>query len=238
VIPVLIGMTALILMSTVFDRYGLVLLPGAAILAGLGWDAWLLHDRDVVRRGAAVALAVCIAATTTSVVRSQRIIGETDVDVLMRNWVVANVSPHSRVAIHDEMNVFLPRAVDQLRECAEHVTTVSAYNEKWLVEGVKTPVADARPMDSMLLNDERFSAYWCRRELGVGNPSGFRVVTYHNELRFGSVLERDAVNDFRTTARHATGGVDVLVMNRPIDVGVPPVQVFRTARGQRVIYQR
>ena len=34
------------------------------------------------------------------------------------------------------------------------------------------------------------------------------------------------------------GGIDVLVTNRPVDVGVAPVQVFRTARGQRVIYMR
>ena len=140
--------------------------------------------------------------------------------------------------MHDEANAYLPRAADQLRACAEHVTTASAYQEKWLVEGVKTSVTDERPMESMLLDDEHFNAYWCRRELGVGNPSGFRVVTYHYERRFGAVLERDAVNDFRTSAHLAAGQVDVLVMNRPIDVGLPPVQAFTTARGERVIYRR
>src|SRR5260221_7839974 len=103
------------------------------------------------------------------------------------------------------MNAYLPRTAGQLRACAERVTTASAYQEKWLVEGIKTSVADQRPMESMVLDDERFNAYWCRRELGVGSPSGFRVVTYHDEPRFGAVLEREAVNDFRTSARLAGG---------------------------------
>ena len=237
-VPLVVGMTALVLMATVFDRYGLVLMPGAAILAGLGWDAWLQHNRAMVRRGAAVALAVCIAATITSLVYSQRVIAEIDVDALVKNWVVANVKPGARVAVHDEMNALLPRAADQLRECANRVTTVAAYEEKWLTEGVKTSVAEERPMEAMVMTDERFSAYWCRRELGNGKPSGFRVVSYHAEPRFEAVLEHDAVNEFRTGSRQLTGGVDVLVMNRPVDVGLPPIQVFRTARGQRVIYKR
>ena len=93
-------------------------------------------------------------------------------------------------------------------------------------------------MEAMVMNDERFNAYWCRRELEGGNPSGFRVVAYHAEPRFEAVLEHDAVNEFRTGGRQVTGGVDVLVMNRWVDAGVPPIQVFRTARGDRVIYRR
>jgi hypothetical protein len=180
--------------------------------------------------------ALCLVATIVSLVRSQRVAGEADVDVLARNWIVANVPPGSRVAVHDEMNTYLPRAADELRACAEYVMTTPAYEEKWLVEGVKTSVADTKPMESMVLTDEQFAAYWCRRELAVGNLSGFHVVTYHAERRFGSILERDAVNAFRSRAHHDMPPLDVLVMNRPVDVGVAPVQVFRTARGQRVIY--
>ena len=217
VIPLLLASIALALTTTVFDRYGLVLLPRAVIVAGLGWELWLLHSQAVVRWGAAVVLVVCFVAMTTSVVRSQRAIGEIDVDVLTKNWIVANVRPNSRVAVHDEMNALLPRTDDQLRECAERVATASAYREKWLVEGVRTSAADVRPMESAVLTDERFAAYWCRRELGTGHPFGFRIVPYHDDLRFGAVLERDAFNDFRTGGRQATGGVDVLVMNHPIE---------------------
>jgi hypothetical protein len=237
-VPFLLATAALLLSATVFDRYAMVLLPGAAILAGLGWDESLRHPRATIRMSVAVGLALCLVATIVSLVYSQRVIGEADVDVLARNWIVANVPPGSRVAVHDEMNAYLPRAADDLRACAEHVITTSAYEEKWLVEGVKTSVADAKPMESMVLNDEQFAAFWCRRELGVGNPSGFHVVTYHYERRFGAVLERDAIEAFRTGAQLSTGQVDVLVTNRPIDVGMPPVQILKTARGGRVIYRR
>jgi hypothetical protein len=136
------------------------------------------------------------------------------------------------------MNAYLPRAADELRACAEYVSTTTAYEEKWLIEGVKTTVADTKPMESMVLTDERFAAYWCQRELTVGNLNGFHIVTYHAEPRFGSILERDAVSAFTGRAHHGVPPLDVLVMNRPVDVGVPPAQTFRTARGQRVIYRR
>jgi hypothetical protein len=235
-IPLLLATAALLLSAVVFDRYAMVLLPGAAILAGLGWDEWLGHSRVTIRRS--VLFAICLVAAIISLVRSQRVIGEADVDVLARNWIVANVPPGSRVAVHDEMNAYLPRAADELRACAEYVSTTPAYEEKWLVEGVKTSVADTKPMESMVLTDERFAAYWCQRELAAGNLNGFHIVTYHEELRFGSILERDAVNRFRGRAHHDVPPLDVLVMNRPVDVGVSPAQIFRTARGQRVIYRR
>jgi len=238
VIPLVVATMALVLSATVFDRYGMVLLPGAAILAGLGWDEWLGDRHVTVRRGAAIALAASLAATTMSMVRSQRVVGEADVDVLARNWIVANVPPGSRVGVHDEMKAYLPRAADELRECAERVNTTAAYEEKWMVEGVKTSVADEKSMESMVLTDERFAAYWCRRELAAGNLNGFHIVTYHDGHRFGAILERDAVNEFKGDSQHNLPGLDVLVMNRPVDVGVPPVQTFRTARGQRVIYRR
>ena len=238
IIPLVPATTALVLSATIFDRYGIVLFPGAVIITGLGWDEWLRHPRLVVRRSAAVVLAVALIATTTSLVRSQRVVGEADVDVLVRDWILAHVSPGSRVAVHDEMNAYLPRVADELRECVEHVKTAAAYQQKWLVEGVRTSAGDSRPMESMVLNDERFNAYWCRRELDVANPNGFRVVAYHDDRRFDAILERDAVDDFRTGAHLPPGVADVLVMNRHVDVGAPPVQTFETARGTRVIYRR
>jgi hypothetical protein len=63
-------------------------------------------------------------------------------------------------------------------------------------------------------------------------------VPYHAGRRFGASLERDAIGEFQTGGHTVTGGIDVLVVNRPIDVGRPPTQVFQTARGQRVIYVR
>jgi hypothetical protein len=112
------------------------------------------------------------------------------------------------------------------------VTTADAYREKWRVEGIHTSVGDVRAMESLLLTDERFTAYWCRRELGLANPGGFRVVAYHDGVRFGAVLEQEAVNEFRA------GGIDVLVMNREVEVGKAPAAIFSNRAGRRVIYQR
>jgi len=185
-----------------------------------------------VRRAGLAVLGICLVITAASLVESQMRVGEVNVDVLLRNWIVANAKPGSGVAVHDEMNAYLPRTAEQLRACVEHVTTAAAYREKWRVEGVETTVSDVRPMESLLLTDERFTAHWCLRGLGVANPASFRVVTYHDGIRFGAVLEQDAVNEFRA------GGIDVLVMNREVEVGKAPAAIFSNRAGRRVIYQR
>ena len=79
---------------------------------------------------------------------------------------------------------------------------------------------------------------WCRRELDVQKDAGFNIVAFHAEPRFGAVLESDAISEFRERRSELTGGIDVLVVNRPVDAGMPPTQVFRTRRGQRLIYAR
>ena len=93
-------------------------------------------------------------------------------------------------------------------------------------------------MRSVVLNDERFHGYWCRQELLAQPDPGFVVVPYHAAMRFGAVLERQAIAEFRSGATAVTGGIDVLVLNRPVDVGVPAAVTLATRRGQRVIYQR
>ena len=231
-IPLLLASAALAMMATVFDRYGLVLLPGAIVAAGFGWELYLVDARVTVRRAGLAALGICLVATMASLVQSQLRVGEVNVDVQLRNWIVANAKPGSGVAVHDEMNAFLPRTIDELRACAEYVTTAAAYREKWRVEGTDTSVSDVRPMESLLLTDERFTAHWCLRELGLANPAGYRVVTYHDGIRFGSVLEQEAVAEFRA------GAIDVLVLNREVEVGKAPAAIFSNRAGRRVIYQR
>ena len=73
----------------VFERYGLVLLPGLVLLAGFGADRWFGPERPRTWPLAAIVLAACLIATTMSLWRSQRIAGETDVDVLAAQWVTA-----------------------------------------------------------------------------------------------------------------------------------------------------
>jgi hypothetical protein len=56
-------------------------------------------------------------------------------------------------------------------------------------------------------------------------------VPYHDGIRFGAVLEQEAVDDFRS------GAIDVLVLNREVEVGRAPAAIFSTRSGRRVIYQ-
>ena len=93
-------------------------------------------------------------------------------------------------------------------------------------------------MASALLTDELFYRYWCRRELDVATDAGFHVVLFNRESRFWSVLEATAIEEFRTGGSHLTGGVDVLVLNRQVNVGVAPADIETNARRQRVIYVR
>jgi hypothetical protein len=237
-VPLALGTLALITSETVFDRYGLFLLPGLTVLAALGWDARLTTGSAGVRAAAAALAGVSVVWTLTSLVQAERVAGEVDVDVVAREWILGHVARGSRVAIHDEDNAFLPRAAVQLHACVDHLGTLDAYREKWLTEGITSAVDRAQPMRSMVLNDETYLAYWCHRELDVQPDAGYIVVPYHNGPRFGTFPEADVVREFRTGNAAITGGVDVLVMNRPIDVGKPPAQIFRTARGQRVLYQR
>jgi len=238
IVPVVFGTLGLLASAIVFDSYGLILLPGVLVFAACGWEAWLSSARRPARLFAAFACGGCVLITLYSLVRAERVAGEADVDVLTNQWILSNVGRGQRIAIHDEDNAFLPRTAAQLRECVNHVGTLEAYKEKWLVEGVSSTVDRAQPMRSMVLNDETYLAYWCHRELDVQQDAGYHIVPYHDGLRFGAFQERDVVSEFRNGTAAVTGGVDVLVMNRPIDVGRPPAQVLQTERGQRVIYRR
>jgi len=236
-VPTIIGALALAASDIVFDRYGLVLLPGLVTLAGLGWDAVDAAPMGL-RRAAVTGLVAAIVLTTVDLAAAQRRAGEADVDVLARRWIVEHVARGARVAIHQEDNAFLPRTSEQLRACINDTNSVKAYNDKWLIEGVVRRPDAPEPMRSVVLNDERFYEYWCRQELQAQRDPGFFIVPYHAAKRFGAVLEREAIDDFRTRATAVTGGIDVLVLNRPVDVGAPPAATLATRRGQRVIYRR
>jgi hypothetical protein len=237
-IPALIGTLVVSESSTVFDRYVLVVTPGAVVLAAWAWEQWLSSPTGWIRFSALAAIAVCTIATIVGLAAAERRAGEADVDVLARRWIIEHVERGRRVAIHDEDNARLPRSADQLRLCVTYVDSPAAWREKWLVEGIEIGDSAAMPMQAVVLTDERHRAYWCRRELGAQTDPGYWLVTFHNERRFGAVLERDAISEFRAGSQATTGGVDVLVTNRAVEAGRPPAEVLRTARGERVIYTR
>jgi hypothetical protein len=238
VLPVALGTVALAASAIVFDRYGLVLLPGLSLLAGMGWQAaWSARGRTA-RAAALAAVILTTIATSSALLESQRVAGEHDVSLLASDWILAHVRPGARVARHDEDNTFLPRTREQLDACAAGVYGADAYLTKLRVVGSSDQASPDEPMRSAVLNDELFQAYWCRRERTARLTTGFAVTTYHAEPRYGSLLERDAIAEFRAGIAGSNAGLDVLVMNRPVDVGVPPAALLRTSRGERVIYAR
>ncbi len=212
-------------------------MPGVIVLAAIGWQ-WGLAASPKMRVFVLVALGVCALATATSLVRAEVEAGEVDVDVLARNWIVANVPQGSHVAVRDEVNAFLPQALPQLRACAEEAGTHGAYTEKWRLLGFQAGTEGFEPFRLAMLNDEMFRAYRCARELQVSRDPGYVVIPYHDDARFGSILEREAFETFKAGSAVPNQHIDVLVVNRPIDTGIPPVATLSTRRGVRVIYQR
>jgi hypothetical protein len=235
--PLVLGAIALTSSAVVFDRYGLVLAPGIALLCALGWESLIDRPPSPARSTAAVALAAAIVMTGVSLVQSQQVAREFDVDVLAKRWVLEHVPRGQRVAVFDEVNAFLPRASALLDACARDVTSPESYVRKWAVLGYDGEVA-GQPMRSMLLTDEEYRAYWCRRERLSQTDRGYNVIPFHGQPRFGSLLESDVIREFRSGEDSITGRIDVLVVNREVDAGRPPAVVLRTARGQRVIYVR
>ena len=63
-------------------------------------------------------------------------------------------------------------------------------------------------------------------------------MSFHQDARFWSVLERDAILDFERQTTIATGGVDVLVLNRLAPSLGRPVHIAQSLRGMRAIYVR
>jgi hypothetical protein len=238
-VPALAGTAVIVGSQFVFDRYALVVLPAVALLAGLGWEHWIGLGHRIVRLASVAVLAGAVVATAASLVGSERNAGEVHVDVQVRRWILGHVPFGATVAVYDETVAPLPRTRAQLEACAGTPDTPEAYRHKWNVLGIDVPAGGPEPMRSTVLNDERFFAYWCRRELDLRREGqGYRVVLFHNEPRFWAIEEADAIDRFRAGLGAADPSIDVLVLNREADTGIAPAAVVRNSAGRRVIYVR
>jgi hypothetical protein len=238
VVPAATGLAFLAASETVFDRYGLVLLPGLSVMAAVGWNNWVGTNTGRKQTAAFAVLVLCTAATLHGAVMLQRTTGDVHPDVLSAQWVLAHVERGKRVAMYDENNAQVPWVRDQLQECSTYSRTPEAYARKWRVEGIQTNAEAHEPMRSVVLTDEDFQSYVCRRMLSASVDPGYRVVLYHPEFRFDAVLEDDVLADFRSGGTDRVGGVDVLMINHPVDVGVAPAFVAQSRLGRRFIYVR
>jgi hypothetical protein len=237
-IPVVLGTIALATSAVVFDRYGLVLLPGLVVMLAVGVTWWMTILPTRALAGAAAVAIVCGGWTAASLATAMREAGEADVDALARDWVLAHVPRGRRVAVYNEMSAFLPRTHAQLQACADRVGSQEEFAEKWLLLNFTGLPVESRPFRAALLSHEMFYGYRCRRELAVAVDPGYTIVWYHPEPRYGAVLERDAIMEFAAGRSEVSGGIDVLIAMRPLAIGVQPAYTIRTMRGRRFIYVR
>jgi hypothetical protein len=227
--------------AVVFDRYSLVLLPGLLFLVALGVDralARMVGGTRTARWVSTAAITVIVSSTIAQLAHTEMRAGENDVDVLARRWVLAHVERGASVAVYDESNAFLPRSAKQLQDCFNGVATPAAYRAKWQSEGLAGPTDATEPMRNAVMADEAFRAFWCRREQQARQDGGYSVIDYHPGPRPLAREEADVIAEFRDRTTTRVGGVDVLIMNRPVAVGIEPVEILYTRRGQRVIYRR
>jgi hypothetical protein len=239
-IPVVLAIAALAGSGIVFDRYSLVLLPGIAVIAALGWDSVARGQLNNMRVAGLVVFLLVVAISLVELYASQRNVRTVNLDVLAGRWVLAHVTPGASVAVYDEQVAVIPRTAEQLRACVARAESADAYSEKWKIVGLSAPSStESEPMRSMLLNDEQFFAFWCARELRHRQAAeGYRVLLYHDGPRFWALDEQTVLQEFRTQSRETTGGVDVLVVNRPLDGLGNPQAILRSKEGQRIIYAR
>lgn len=236
-VPTIVGAAALTSSAVVFDRYGLVLMPGLIVVAATGWQ-WGLAASPKMRAVVPAALGICTMATAVSLVRAEKDAGEVDVDVRARNWIVANVPRGSHVAVRDEVNQIPAGALATARVRGDEASMHVVYTEKWRLLGFPAGTEGFEPFRQAVLNDEMFRAYLCARELQVSRDPGYVVVSYHNDPRFGLILEMEAFETLKAGSAVPDKRIDVLVVNRPIRRGRSAGETLRTRRGVRVIYQR
>ena len=236
-LPTLLGLIALSFSAVPFDRHGLVLAPGMFVLGAIGWERVMESRTRAVRWAAVTAFAVCALVTSTSLVRVMRVSGESDVDTLVKQWILDNVPQGRRVAVQDEMTAFLPRVPDQLRDCADSIFSRESFAARSTLLGL-TGSADEQAVWSAVMNDQVFQAFRCRRELQVHKGGGYRLVFFHQDERFGSLLESQVIEEFFSGSTAHSGGIDVLVLNRALNRPEPPSILVKTLRGQRAIYAR
>ena len=231
----LAGFAILVTSQIVFDRYSLVVLPGVALLAGAACAE--LCELPAVRwrtisRGLVAALALI---TLTETLVSQRRVGEAAVDWDVQQWILHHVAYDRRVALHDEFTQYLPQRADQLAACATDISTRQAYRDKLRVNGI-TGTGELEPVRSAILNDEYFTAYWCRREMAVSS-GGYVLRPYHDGDRFHTLTTSEAIARLAIPADRPEA-IDVLVLAYALPAGQTPAAVFERRAGRRVIYAR
>ena len=217
--------TALVLSASgmVFDRYGLVLLPGVTLLASAGLQ-WIL--RRVPRLGTGTVAAIVLVMGLPQTVLAVHQISRRNPYHLAHAWMMAHLPDGASVVIYSEDNQYLPRTAAQLAECASYVWSEEAYQEKLATNDIHGTGTAGLPMRLALLNDEFFHAFWCSRERLAMRSPAFRVYRFHADKRF-QTLRIDAVRaEFLAGLDDRSRGFDVVLAHWPMFPEIEPAVTF------------
>lgn len=228
---VLLALTVLSASALVFGRYGLVLLPGATLMAAAGWQ-WLLARQT--RIGVApAALGLLLLGLPQSLLAIDEF-RHTNSYHVAHDWIAARLPDRASVVIYSEDNQFLPRTQEQLAQCEAYAVSDVAYQEKWRTNGVRVPEASGMPMQRALVNDELFHAFWCGRERLVPRSPSFVVHRFHADPRFQTMDVPTLEREFREGLEAPNRGFDAVLLHWPLFPDLEPVATFETTAGPRL----
>ena len=226
-IAVTFGSLALLAASAiVFDRYALLVAPGAVLIAAAGWQRAVDALPAATGLLRSVAVAIVVGALLVQPVVALRRVAQVGSYHEAHAWMLAHLPDKSHVVIYSEDNLFLPRASEQLETCASGIWSTDAYAAKWATNGVNLSRPQVLPMRLAVLNDEFFRAFWCLRELNAPRPISFVVERFHQDPRFDTLNVETMVRQFNDGLADPARGFDAVLVHFPIATAVQPTRVF------------
>ncbi len=220
------GLALLAASAIVFDRYALLVAPGAVLIAAAGWQRAL--DAVPAARGLLrpAVVALFVGALLVQPVLALRRVAQVGSYHEAHAWMLAHLPDKSHVVIYSEDNLFLPRTSEQLEACASGIWSADAYAAKWATNGVNLSRPEVLPMRLAVLNDEFFRAFWCLRELNAPRPISFVVERFHQDPRFDTLNVETMVRQFNDGLADPARGFDAVLVHFPIATPVQPTREF------------
>ncbi len=215
--------------AIVFDRYGLVILPGLALAATAG--AQRLAERLNVAPALVVSALLVLGLPQTLLAVSQ--IAQRNSYHLAHDWMMAHLPDGASVVLYDEDPQYLPRTQGQLAACAAYVWSGAAYAEKLASNDLRatSPAVSGLPMRSAVLNDEIFHAFWCSRERLRPHSPAFAITRFHDGKRFQTIDVATLRSEFDAGLTDSSRGFDAVLVHWPLEPALTPAMTFSTALG-------
>ncbi len=220
------GLALLAASAVVFDRYALLVAPGAVLIAAAGWQRAIDAVPGAQEFVRSVVVALFVGALLVQPVLALRRVAQVGSYHEAHAWMLAHLPDKSHVVIYSEDNLFLPRTSEQLEACASGIWSADAYAAKWATNGVSLSRPQVLPMRLAVLNDEFFRAFWCLRELNAPRPISFVVERFHQDPRFDTLNVETMVRQFNEGLADPARGFDAVLVHFPIATSVQPTRMF------------